>query len=180
MKSIKKALFGLILAGSAAANALAAPIYDYKEQVFVPADLSGPGTLQTWLFGFGGTGIRSGQTFSLEFFFNTPPSNPVTWFGFQVDGRHTVSFDDGGFYGAGLQLTPVLDYRFSLGASRADGHGYVDSGFYDLYLAGTFLVDGAGFEGRAVDDLVPVPEPVSSSLMLAGAAGLLVARRRKA
>jgi hypothetical protein len=178
MKSIKKALFGLLLAGCAAANALAAPIYDYQGSVFVPADDSGPGTLQTWLFAGGGPGILGGKTFSFEFLFNTPPSNPVTWFGFQVDGSNTVSFDGAGFYALGAPPLPVPGYRLAFGGARADGRGYLDSGVYDLLLTGTFLVDGAGFLGSAVDDIVPVPEPMTLSLMLAGVAGLLATRRK--
>ena len=179
MKSIKKALLGLFLACCAAANAPAAPIYDYQGTIFVQADLGNPGTLQTWLYGFGGNGILGGQTFSLEFLFNTPPSDPVTWFGFQVDSWNTVSFVAGGFYAFDPTLTAPPDYTFGLSTSRASGHGFLDSGVYDLFLAGTFLVDGAGFVISAVDDIVPVPEPMTLGLMLAGLAGLAGARRRK-
>jgi hypothetical protein len=180
MKPIKKALFALFLAGCAAANAFAAPIYDYQGSVFVPADDSGPGTLQTWLFGAGGAGVLGGQTFSIDFLFNTPPSSPVTWFGFEVDGWNTVSFDSAGFAALGSPPTTVPGYQLAFGGARAAGHGYLDSGVYDLLLTGIFLADGAGFLGRAVDDIVPVPEPMTLGLMLAGAAGLFGARRRKA
>lgn len=177
MKPIKKALFALLLAGCAAANAFAAPIYDYQETLFVPANDSGPGTLQTWLFGAGGAGVLAGQTFSFEFLFNTPPSSPTTWFGFQVGGNG-VSFDDGGFYALGFPPATVPGYRFSFAETHVGGHGFLDSGTYDLYLTGTFLADGAGFLGKAVDDVAPVPEPATLGLMLAGAAGLLGMRRR--
>jgi hypothetical protein len=177
MKSIKKALFGLVLAGCAVTNAFALPVYDYQDAIFVPADDTGPGTLQTWLFGAGGAGVLAGQTFSYEFVFNTPPSAPTTWFGFHVGGGSTVAFDTAAFFGLGDPLT-VPDYGLSFTPTRVDGHGFLDSGTYDLVLAGTFLTDGASFLGRAVDDIAPVPEPMTPGLMLAGAAALLVARRR--
>lgn len=179
MKTIKKALSGLLVAGCAAtgaANVFAAPVYDYQDTLFVPADAGGPGTLQTWLFGAGGAGVRAGQTFSFDFLFNTPPSNPTTWFGFQVGGNG-VSFDDAVFYALGLPPSLVPGYRFSFSGTRVDGHGFLDSGTYDLLLTGTFLTDGAAFLGRAVDDIAPVPEPATLGLLFAGAAGLLGVRR---
>jgi hypothetical protein len=179
MTFFKKALFGLLLAGSALTSAFAAPIYDYQDTVFVPADASHPGTLQTWLFGAGGPGVLSGQTFSFEFLFNTPPSSPTTWFGFEV-GSATVDFDDGGFYALGLPPSTVPGFAFSLTGSQARGHGFLDSGLYDLFLTGTFLVDGASFLGTAVDDVAPVPEPMTLGLMGVGLAGLIGARRRRA
>jgi hypothetical protein len=74
-------------------------------------------------------------------------------------------------------VTPIDALSLNLASELAKGAGWITSGTYDLRLAGTFLVDGAGFTGRAVSD---IPEPVSLALVGLGLAGMVGVRRRKA
>jgi len=181
MKSIKKILFGLLLAGGAVTSAFATPFYDYQDTVFVPADDSGPGLQQTWWFSAGQDGVLAGQTFAYQFLFNTPPSAPTTWFGLTVDDTHDVSFDFAGLFAFDASAQPVPDFLDAFSPTALHGQGWLDSGVYDLYLTGTFLADGAYFAGSAIDDVdAPVPEPATLGLIAAGLAALGSMRRRAA
>lgn len=173
MKSIKHMLFGLVLATCAVFNASATPTY--SDMFFVVPEF-GPATTQTWDFGISAPGALAGETFEFDFLFNTPPE--PAWFSFVVfpDLAGSIAFTDLGFF-AGDLFTPIDALSLSLASELAKGAGWITSGTYDLRLAGTFLVDGAGFTGRAESD---IPEPVSLALLGLGLAGMARARRRKA
>jgi hypothetical protein len=74
-------------------------------------------------------------------------------------------------------FTSIDALSLSLTSELAKGAGQITSGTYDLRLAGTFLVDGAGFTGRAVSD---IPELVSLALVGLRLAGMVRTRWRKA
>jgi hypothetical protein len=173
MKSIKHMLFGLVLATCAAFNASATPTY--SDMFFVVPEF-GPTTTQTWDFGISAPGALAGETFEFDFLFNTPPE--PAWFSFVVfpDLAGSIAFTDLGIF-AGDLFTPIDALSLNLASELAKGAGWITSGTYDLRLAGTFLVDGAGFTGRAESD---IPEPVSLALLGLGLAGMARARRRKA
>jgi hypothetical protein len=173
MKSIKQILAGVVLATCAVFNASATPTYN---GLFFLEPEFGPTTTQTWNFGISAPGALAGETFSFDFLFNTPPE--PAWFSFIAfpDVAGSISFTDLGFF-AGDLVTPIDALALSLTSELAKGAGQITSGTYDLRLAGTFLVDGAGFTGRAVSD---VPEPVSLALVGLGLAAMARARRRKA
>jgi hypothetical protein len=172
MKSIKHCLLGLVLATCAAVNANATPTF--SDMFFVEPEF-GPTTTQTWHFGISAPGALAGETFEFDFLFNTPPE--PAWFSFVVfpDLAGSIAFTDLGFF-AGDLFTPIDALSLSLASELAQGAGWITSGTYDLRLAGTFLVDGAGFTGRAVSD---IPEPVSLALVGLGLAGMVGVRRRK-
>ena len=172
MKSIKHMLLGLVLATCAVFNASATPTY--TDMFFVVPEF-GPTTTQTWDFGISAPGALAGETFEFDFLFNTPPE--PAWFSFVVfpDVAGSIAFTDLGFFGGDL-ATPIDVLALSLTSELARGAGWITSGTYDLRLAGTFLVDGAGFTGRAVSD---IPEPVSLALVGLGLAGMVRVRRRK-
>lgn len=184
MKSIKQALLGLALVTCATVNAYAVPTYEGAS--FVPADFSNPGTLVTWMFGLGDATVKSGETFAWEFLFNMPPSDPTTSFAFLTTPDHAgdVSFSSVDFYGYGFSYTVVPGFSLINAGNAVAGYGWLDSGVYDLYVTGTFLADGAGFTGMALDDITDVsaavPEPMSMALFGLGLAGLAGARRRRA
>ena len=173
MKSIKHMLFGLVLATCAAFNASATPTY--SDMFFVVPEF-GPTTTQTWDFGISAPGALAGETFEFDFQFNTPPE--PAWFSFDVfpDLAGSIAFTDLGIF-AGDLFTPIDALSLNLASELAKGAGWITSGTYDLRLAGTFLVDGAGFTGRAESD---IPEPVSLALLGLGLAGMAGVRRRKA
>jgi hypothetical protein len=173
MKSIKHFLLGVALATCAVFNASATPTF--TDSFFVVPDF-GPTTTQTWNFGIVEPAALAGDTFEYDFLFNTPPE--PAWFSFIVfpDFANSIAFTDLGFF-AGDFVTPIDALTLSLSSELAKGAGWITSGTYDLRLAGTFLVDAAGFSGRAESD---IPEPVSLALMGAGLAALAGARRRKA
>ena len=173
MKSIKHMLFGLVLATCAVFNASATPTY--SDMFFVVPEF-GPTTTQTWDFGISAPGALAGETFEFDFLFNTPPE--PAWFSFVVfpDLAGSIAFTDLGIF-AGDLFTPIDALSLNLASELAKGAGWITSGTYDLRLAGTFLVDGAGFTGRAESD---IPEPVSLALLGLGLAGMARARRRKA
>ncbi|KQY01740.1 MULTISPECIES: PEP-CTERM sorting domain-containing protein [Massilia] len=173
MKSIKHMLFGLVLATCAAFNASATPTY--SDMFFVVPEF-GPTTTQTWDFGISAPGALAGETFEFDFLFNTPPE--PAWFSFVVfpDLAGSIAFTDLGIF-AGDLFTPIDALSLNLASELAKGAGWITSGTYDLRLAGTFLVDGAGFTGRAESD---IPEPVSLALLGLGLAGMAGVRRRKA
>jgi hypothetical protein len=172
MKSIKHMLLGLVLATCAVFNASATPTY--TDMFFVVPEF-GPTTTQTWDFGISAPGALAGETFEFDFLFNTPPE--PAWFSFVVfpDVAGSISFTGLDFL-AGDLFTPIDALSLSLASELARGAGQITSGTYDLRLAGTFLVDGAGFTGRAVSD---IPEPVSLALVGLGLAGMAGVRRRK-
>ena len=172
MKSIKHMLLGLVLATCAVFNASATPTY--TDMFFVVPEF-GPTTTQTWDFGIAAPGALAGETFEFDFLFNTPPE--PAWFSFVVfpDVAGSIAFTDLGFF-AGDLVTPIDVLALSLASELARGEGWITSGTYDLRLAGTFLVDGAGFTGRAESD---IPEPVSLALVGLGLAGIVGARRRE-
>jgi len=171
MKSIKHMLLGFVLATCAVFNASATPTY--RDMFFVVPEF-GPTTTQTWDFGISAPGALAGETFEFDFLFNTPPE--PAWFSFVVfpDVAGSIAFADLGFF-AGDLVTPIDVLALSLTSELAKGAGWITSGTYDLRLAGTFLVDGAGFTGRAESD---IPEPVSLALVGLGLAGMVGARRR--
>lgn len=173
MKSIKQFMLGLVLATCAVFNASATPTY--TDMFFVVPEF-GPTTTQTWDFGISAPGALAGETFEFDFLFNTPPE--PAWFSFLVfpDAAGSIAFTDLGFF-AGDLFTPIDALALGLTSELAKGAGQITSGTYDLRLAGTFLVDGAGFTGRAVSD---IPEPVSLALVGLGLAGMVGARRRRA
>jgi hypothetical protein len=173
MKSIKHMLLGLVLATCAVFNASATPTY--TDTFFVVPEF-GPTTTQTWDFGISAPGALAGETFEFDFLFNTPPE--PAWFSFLVfpDAAGSIAFTGLGFF-AGDLFTPIDALALSLTSELAKGAGQITSGTYDLRLAGTFLVDGAGFTGRAMSD---IPEPVSVALVGLGLAGMAGVRRRKA
>ena len=173
MKSIKHALVGLVLATCAVFNASATPTFS---DAFFVVPVFGPTTTQTWDFGITEPGAQAGDTFLYDFLFNTPPE--PAWFTFAVfpDVAGSLAFSDLGFF-AGDFVTPIDVLALTLTSELAKGAGQITSGTYDLRLAGTFLVDGAGFTGRAVSD---IPEPVSLALVGLGLAGMVGVRRRKA
>jgi hypothetical protein len=179
MKSIKHHLLGLLLATCAAVSASASPT-QFTDMFFVPGDMSGPGTLQTFSFGGGDSSALAGDTFIYDFLFNTPP--PTAWFGFQVsaDDPAALAFSDIALF-AGDLMTPMADFALSLSGSTAGGYGILDSGVYDVRLSGNFLADGATFTGvGAADlaDLADVPEPMSLALFFAGLLAVAAVRRR--
>lgn len=173
MKLIKHTLLGLVLS-TCAAFASAYPTY--QDTFFVQADMDvHGGSMQSWTFGAGDPTVMSGETFVYDFLFNTPP--PTAWFGFYVnpDNAGDVAFTDASFYPA-----PDNGVNLALSADQVSGNTVVDSGLYDLQLAGTFMADGGGFTGQARANFATVPEPVSLGLVGIGLAGLAGARRRKA
>ena len=176
MKSIKHQLLGLLLGACAAVSASASPI-QFTDTFFVPGDMSGPGTLQTFSFAGGDASALAGDTFIYDFLFNTPP--PTAWFAFLVsaDDPAALAFSDIALF-AGDLTTPITGFALSLSGPEASGYGILDSGVYDVRLSGDFLADGATFTGIGAADLADVPEPMSLALFFAGLLAVAAVRRR--
>lgn len=179
MKSIKHHLLGLLLAACAMANAVATPVL-FTDTFFVPADMSGPGTLQTFSFGGGDPNAHAGDTFIYDYLFNTPP--PSAWFQFAATSDNTAALMFSGIdLFAGDRVTPILGFALFLSDFMVSGQGILDSGVYDVRLAGNFLDDAGSFTGAGTADLgdpAGVPEPASLALLFAGAIGIAAGRRR--
>jgi hypothetical protein len=173
MKSIKHLLLGLVLATCAAVNASATPTF--SDMFFVVPDFD-QYVSQTWFFGVTEPAAKAGDTFEYDFLFNTPPENADFNFLVRPDVDYTLRFTDLGFF-AGDFVTPIDVLALTLKDDVALGAGRISSGTYDLRLAGTFLVDGAGFTGTARS---AIPEPATLVLLGAGLAGLAAVRRRQA
>jgi hypothetical protein len=176
MKSIKHHLLGLLLAVCAMASASATPTL-FTDTFFVPGDMSGSGTGQTYTFAGGDPSAHAGDSFLYDFLFNTPPPNAGFSFLASADDPAALMFSGIGLF-AGDQVTPLFGLNLTLTDSMVSGWGVLDSGVYDLRLSGNFLADAGSFSGGAMADPAYVPEPASLALLLVGVLAIAAVRRR--
>lgn len=185
MKSIKHVLIGALLA-SAASFASATVQYG---SAFVFPTFNDPDPTQTWMFD--STQVfddnsnlivaSQNDSFVYDFWLNGLP--PAMTFNFMLDPGNVgdITFTGAGMYNGDDGTTLAWPFTTTFTDSEVSGSGILNSGVYDLRIAGTFNVDNASFGGLGESTITdPVPEPMSLSLVGLGLAGMAGVRRRKA
>lgn len=153
---------------------------------YVPKDIGSPGVYtNTWTFNDIGTQAHvAGADFEDYYVFNVPDAQNITVsvISLLLGGTPGVSFTGGGFVlftYSDFDIVAAVDATQSTYVSG--GSWVLGSGTYGLYVAGTYLANGASYAGQILGTPLAVPEPSSIMLLLSGMAllGGVAQRRRR-